>query len=126
MATRTSVTTATTNTAATEATTGASTPRGNTNGPGRKEVAQSGPRPVLGYGSKKAAGEALPPSKPLTGPALGLHRGRQRHHERQRLRRQDRHADLRPRRDDEDNHHRSQGRRQEGGQRDLLPGPVRQ
>ena len=46
--------------------------------------------------------------------------------ERQRLRRQDRHADLRPRRDDEDDHHRSQGRQQEGGQRDVLPGPVRQ
>ena len=46
--------------------------------------------------------------------------------QRQRLHRQDRHADLRPRRDDEDDHHRSQGRQQEGGQRDVLPGPVRQ
>ena len=54
------------------------------------------------------------------------HRERHRDDERQRLRRQDRHADLRPRRDDEDDHHRSQGRQQEGGQRDVLPGPVRQ
>ena len=54
------------------------------------------------------------------------HRQRHRHDERQRLRRQDRHADLRPRRDDEDDHDRSQGRQQEGGQRDVLPGPVRQ
>src|SRR5262249_34646496 len=45
---------------------------------------------------------------------------------RQRLRRQDRHADLRPRRDDEGDHYRGQGRRQEGGRRDVLPGPVRQ
>ena len=37
-----------------------------------------------------------------------------------------RHADLRPRRDDEDHHDRSQGRRQEGGERDVLPRPIRQ
>ena len=52
--------------------------------------------------------------------------GRHRDDERQRLRRQDRHADLRPRRDDEDDHHRRQRRQQEGGQRDVLRGPVRQ
>ena len=43
-----------------------------------------------------------------------------------RLRRQNRHVDLRPRRDDEDHHDRSQGRQQEGGERDVLPGLVRQ
>ena len=52
--------------------------------------------------------------------------GRHRQDERQRLRRQDRHADLQPRRDDEDHHDRRQGRQQEGGRRDVLPGPVRQ
>jgi len=41
--------------------------------------------------------------------------------QRQRLHRQDRHADLRPRRDDEDD--RSQGRQQERGRRDVLPRP---
>ena len=45
------------------------------------------------------------------------HRERHRHDERRRLRRQDRHADLRPRRDDEDDHDRGQGRQQEGGRR---------
>jgi probable HAF family extracellular repeat protein len=54
------------------------------------------------------------------------HHGRHSDDQRQRLRRQDRHADLRPRRDDEDHHDRSQGRQQEGGRRDLLRGPVRQ
>ena len=40
---------------------------------------------------------------------------RHRDDRRQRLRRQDRHADLRPRRDDQDDHDRGQGRQQEGG-----------
>jgi hypothetical protein len=60
------------------------------------------------------------------GDDVAPHRQRHREDKRQRLHRQDRHADLQPRRDDENDHDRSQGRQQAGGQRDVLSRPVRQ
>jgi hypothetical protein len=68
-------------------------------------------------------GHALGRLRPGGDPVVP-HRGRHRQDERQRLRLQDRHADLRSRRDDEDDHDRCQGGQQEGGQRDVLSRPV--